>query len=252
MRPIPVSTLLAATLLAAPLSGQITGGLRPAAAQRAGQVTVQTAHLQSLQGRLDGFAAQLPAEERALWDHLLLRAAHAPSPGRREVRVTPVLEIGPGGGCDDPAMEVANRVAIVVQGGRTAGASGIVVQGGRTPRPNPAGAAAIGPKPEDPSTPPRSLSGRIASFSQGLAVEERAALNWLLTRAATEARPGAPGTLPPGPCTPEGGCRPPVGGSPLSVSLRQALGIDALAIGPKPEDPTTPPRATPSRWVLRF
>lgn len=322
MRPIPVSTLLVATLLAAPLSAQIGGALRPAAAQRAGQVTVQAAHLQSLQGRLDGFAAQLPAEERALWDHLLLRAAHAASPGRGEVRVTPVLEIGPGGGCDDPAMEVANRVAIVVQGGRTAGASGIVVQGGRTPagvpgadgpRPDPNATVAIGPKQDDPSRPggtgaeaigpkqddpgaprpgstvsigpkqddpappPQSLGRRLTSFSQGLPTEERAALNWLLTRAATapegrpgtpggrpgtpgglattpnpEGRQGRPGTVPAG-AIPGGRIGTPGGLPPgmTSVSLRQALGIDPLAIGPKQDDPSPPP---PSRqlWILRF
>lgn len=322
MRSSPIPVLLLSTLLAAPLSAQIGGALRP------GQITVEAAHLQSLQGRLNGFAAQLPAEERALWDRVLLRAAAAPGAGG-EVRVTPVLEIGPGGGCDDPAAEAANRVAIIIEGGRTAGASGIVVQGGRTPssgivvqggrtpagvpganaprpdpnaavaigpkqddpsRPGGTGAEAIGPKQDDPTPPPQSLGRRLAAFSQGLPAEERAALNWLLTRAAqgSDARPGTPGGrpgtpggvgdtpapegrpgrpttvpagaipnarvgtpggLPPGPCNPERGCT--VGGSPLNVSLRQALGIDVLAIGPKQDDPAPPPPST-QRWILRF
>jgi hypothetical protein len=36
----------------------------------------------------------------------------------------------------------------------------------------------------------------------------------------------------------------------MCATLRQALGIDALAIGPKPEDPTR--GRTEERWILRF
>lgn len=223
MRSIPTSALLATALLAGPLSAQIPGGLRPAAAARDARVTVEAAHLQSLQGRLNGFAAQLPAEERALWEGVLLRAASTPS-SAGEVRVTPVLEIGPGGGCDDPAMDAARRVALIVQGGRTAGASGIVVQGGRTPsaaggivvqggrtpagvagaeapRPNPAGdgTVAIGPKQDDPSRP-----GGTGAEAIGPKQDD----------------PGAP--------------RP---GS-------------AVSIGPKQDDPAPPPPA--QRWMLRY
>jgi hypothetical protein len=261
--------LLAATLAAA-----------PAAAQN-GTLAVDASHLRSLQTRLHGFVAGLPAEERALWQRVLLRAATAPvAAPASEVRVTPVLQIGPGGGCEDqPGMDdAAGRVALIVQGGRTAGAaSGIVVQGGRTPssrggivvqggrtpsgtprdanapRPNPAGtvaigpkqddpsrpgrtgAVAIGPKQDDPAPPPQSLGRRIAAFSAQLPAEERGALEWLLTRAAApEGRPGTPGGLPPG----------------TTISLRQALGIDPLAIGPKQDDPAPPPPA--QRWILRF
>lgn len=297
MRPMPIAALLVTALLATPLSGQIGGALRPTAA---GQVTVEAAHLESLQGRLSGFAAQLPAEERALWDGLLLRAASAPV-AAGEVRVSPVLQIGPGGGCDGgPGVdEMAGRVSIVVQGGRTASpGAGIVVQGGRTPaaapregivvqggrapsgivvqggrapaggqpavqaggqapRPNPTGdgtaaigpkqddpgaprpqtgAVAIGPKQDDPAPPPQSLGRRIAVFSQQLPAEERGALEWLLTRAAAgpDGSRGTPGGLPPG----------------SGVSLRQALGIDPLAIGPKQDDPAPPPPA--QRWLLRY
>ena len=280
IHPFRLATLLLAATTAA----------APAAAQT-GSVTVEASHLRALQGRLDGFAAGLPAEERALWQDVLLRAAAAPA-ASSEVRVTPVLHIGPGGGCEDqPGMDdAANRVAIVVQGGRTgtpasgivvqggrAGtpASGIVVQGGRTPssrggivvqggrtpqganapRPNPTGTAAIGPKQDDPGAPrprtgavaigpkqddpappPQSLGRRLATFSAQLPAEERGALEWLLTRAAAapQGRPGTPGGLPPG----------------TAVSLRQALGIDALAIGPKQDDPAPPPPA--QRWMLRY
>ncbi|HEV3051225.1 MAG TPA: hypothetical protein VGX50_13005, partial [Longimicrobium sp.] len=123
--PTRLTSLLALLMLATPLAGQVPGGLRTnARAQAPGNgttVIVWPRHLQALQGRLDAFAAQLPAEERALWDGVLLRAAHAPTPAAAEVRVTPVLEIGPGGGCEDhPGMnEAANRVAIIIQGGRT-------------------------------------------------------------------------------------------------------------------------------------
>jgi hypothetical protein len=258
---IPHPALLLAAALAA----------APAAAQN-GAVTVDASSLQSLQTRLTGFAGALPAEERVLWDRLLLRASSAPAPAT-EVRVAPVLHIGPGGGCDGGAGpdDAANRVAIIVEGGRTGSpANGIVVQGGRTPaarggivvqggrtpsgtpaadaprptpaggvairtRPGNAGAVAIGPKQDDPAPPPQSLGRRIAELSAQLPEGERGALEWLLTRAATapEGQPGTPGGLPPG----------------TSVSLRQALGIDPLAIGPKQDDPAPPPPA--QRWILR-
>jgi hypothetical protein len=287
------ATLLLATLLASPLAAQIPGGLRPAPrAQAPGNgniIVVWPRHIQTLQARLDSFAVALPPAERALWANVLLRAAQAPTPAAAEVRVTPVLQIGPGGGCEvgpgggceiGPGGGCApgpddgpNRMAVILQGGRTAGASGIVVQGGRTPRagivvqggrtpagqgadaprPNPAGSGtvAIGPKQDDPAPPPQSLGRRLADFSLRLSAEERGTLDWLLTRAASvpETRPGTPGGLPPGPCNPERGCRAPEGGSP--VSLRQALGIDPLAIGPKQDDPAPPPPST-QRWILRF
>ncbi len=359
----PYTVLLFATLLAPPLAAQIPGGLRPAPrAQAPGNgttVVIWARHLQTLQARLDSFAVALPAEERALWEGVLLRAAHAPTPAASEVRVTPVLEIGPGGGCEDsPGMnEAASRVAIIVQGGRTADVSGIIVQGGRTatpatgiivqggrtatpadgiivqggrtatpadgiiaqggrtpagqgadaPRRNPAGdgvvaigpkqddpgaprpggveaigpkqddpapgpgrvsAVTIGPKQDDPAPPPQSLGRRLADFSLQLSAEERGALDWLLTRAASapegrpgtpgglastpdpEGRPGRPGTVPAG-AMPGGRPGTPGGLPPgVHVSLRQALGIDPLAIGPKQDDPTPPPPA--QRWILRF
>lgn len=274
MRLIPsIPTLLLGTLIAAPLAAQVPNVRVQQRAQPPGNgttVVVWPRTIQSLQARLDSFAAALPAPERALWNDVLLRAALAPTPQAGEVRVTPVLEIGPGGGCEDaPGVdEAGNRVAIIVQGGRTAGASGIivqggrtprtgiVVQGGRTPRPNPAGdgTVAIGPKQDDPAPPPQSLGRRVADLSLGLPAEERGALNWLLTRAgsAPQAGTGAPVGLPPGPCNPERGCRAPADGT-LSVSLRQALGIDRLAIGPKQDDPAPPPpSSTQQRWILRF
>jgi hypothetical protein len=305
MRPIPIRTLLLATLLAAPLAAQVPGGLRAAPrAQAPGNgttVIIWARHIQALQGRLDSFATALPPAERALWNDVLLRAAHAPTPATRsDIRVSPVLEIGPGGGCEvgpgggcevgpgggceigpgggcEPGPDDGpNRVAVILQGGRTAGASGGIiapgggartgraVQGSRpgvrpgdaprptptgdgtvaigpkqddpAPRPGRVGAVAIGPKQDDPAPPPQSLARRIAALAANSPAEEQAALNWLLTRAASapEGRPGTPGGLPPG----------------TTVSLRQALGIEPLAIGPKQDDPRPP---TPEqRWILRY
>jgi hypothetical protein len=236
------ATLLLATLLASPLASQVPASQRTTVrAQAPGNgnvIVVWPRHLQTLQARLDSFAVALPAEERALWNAVLLRAANAPTPAAGEVRVTPVLEIGPGGGCEDqPGMGgAANRVAIIVQGGRTAGASGIVVQGGRTATPatgivvqggrtaspttgivvqggrtsagarpaTPTEAVATNPKLEPvPWLASESLGRRLAELSLRLSPEERGTLNWLLTRAAA-----TDVGLPPGPCNPERGCRP--------------------------------------------
>jgi hypothetical protein len=261
----------------------------PAGAQ-SGPVPVDASHLRSLHLRLEGFAAGLPAEERPLWQDMLLRAATAgPAPGG-EVRVSPVLQIGPGGGCEGQD-QAAGRAAIIIQGGRTGvPGSGIVVQGGRTPaagiivqggrspatgpvqggragdrpgtpaadaprpagtsavaigpkqddpsRPGRGGAVCIGPKQDDPAPPPQALGRRLAALATTLPPEERGAMDWLLTRAALAAEPGRPGTpggLPPG----------------TTVSLRQALGIDVLAIGPKQDDPA-PPAPSRGSWILRY
>jgi hypothetical protein len=260
IRPFRLPALLLAAAMAA----------APSAAQDGG-VAVDASHLRSLQARLDSVASTLPPQERAAWNRLLLRAAGAPA-ASAEVRVTPVLEIGPGGGCDGATDEASNRVAIIIQGGRSP-SSGIIVQGGRTPpregiivqggrtpsregiivqgaapRPNPAGTVAVPPRQEN-APPPQSLARRIAELGARLSPEERGALDWLLTRAAAaEVRPDTQGGLPPGPCGPQARCRPPVGGSPLAVSLRQALGIDALAAGP---GQVAPPSAA-GRWILRY
>jgi hypothetical protein len=273
MHPTRLAALLAPLVAAVPLAAQQPGApatvrMRAQAPGNGNTIVVWPRHVQSLAARLDSFAVALPAAERALWNDVLVRAAHAPTPAAAEVRVAPVLQIGPGGGCEDPPGldDAAGRAAIIVQGGRTAGASGIIVQGGRTarpatgiivqggrtqsdaaagartrvgaqaPRPTPMDAVAIGPKQDDPAPPPQSLGRRLAEFSSRLPAEERGALDWLLTRAATapEGRPGTPGGLPPG----------------TSVALRQALGIDPLAIGPKQDDPAPPPPA--QRWILRF
>jgi hypothetical protein len=253
-------------------------------------MSVDASHLHALQLRLEGFAAGLPAAERPLWQDLLLRAATAGPPAVGDVRVNPVLQIGPGGGCEGQD-QAAGRAAIIIQGGRTGvpgtgivvqggrtPAAGIVVQGGRSPatgpvragraggrpgtpagdaprptgtaavaigpkqddpsRPGRTGAVCIGPKQDDPAPPPQALGSRLAALATTLPPEERGAMDWLLTRAAHAAeagRPGTPGGLPPG----------------TTVSLRQALGIDVLAIGPKQDDPAPPP---PSRgsWILRY
>lgn len=311
------------------LAALLALGLAAAPAAAQAPLALDSLHLRSLQARLDGFASGLTAEERALWNGLLLRAAAAPASGA-EVRVARVLQIGPGGGCDGGTeSDAAGRVAVIVQGGGIAGTGivvqggrtpsateGIVVQGGRTPaapggivvqggrtggrpgapaadaprpggacvvaigpkqddpgRPGSTGAVAIGPKQDDPGRPARagvvaarpgddepgaprpgnaavaigpkqddpappsqSLGRRLTEFWRRLPAEERGALDWLLTRAAAapEGRPGTPGGLPPG----------------MAVSLRQALGIDRLAIGPKQDDPTPPPPSR--RWMLRY
>jgi hypothetical protein len=245
MRLAPFPALLAGTLIAAPLSAQVPTVNAAARAPGNGTtIVVWPRHVQSLQARLDSLAAALPPAERALWDGVLLRAAHAPTPAAAEVRVTPVLQVGPGGGCDaTPGPdEAANRVAIVVQGGRTAGASGIVVQGGRTPA-QPEGIVVQGGRTQASATPAarartgddrptESLGRRLADLSLRLSGEERGVLEWLLTRASATYV-----GLPPGPCNPERGCRAPAGGAPATVSLRQALGIDGR---------------TEERWILRF
>lgn len=270
---------LSALLLAATLAAL------PAAAQA--PVTVDASHLRSLQARLDGFAGGLRAEERALWNRLLLRAASAPA-GGSEVQVLPVLEIGPGGGCDAGMTDGTSRVAIIVQGGRAAApASGIVVQGGRTAqgagivvqggrtaqgtgagarvggRPGAAGVTrptdvvSIGPKQEDPTRPaPDMLARRLTDFAGRLPAEERGALEWLLTRAAAvpEGRPSTGGLASGAGAVARPLGEPGPGGMPegIAVSLRQALGVDALSIGPKQEDPTRgPPTPSATRWTLR-
>jgi hypothetical protein len=192
-----LAALLAPLVVAAPLAAQQPGApatvrMRAQAPGNGNTIVVWPRHVQSLAARLDSFAVALPAAERALWNDVLVRAAHAPTPAAAEVRVAPVLQIGPGGGCEDqPGLDdAAGRAAIIVQGGRTAGASGIIVQGGRTaspatgiivqggrtqseagartrvsaragaqaPRPTPTDAVAIGPKQDDPAPPPPSTS----------------------------------------------------------------------------------------------
>lgn len=261
----PIPALLLAAVLAPPLAAQIPDALRTAPrVQGAGNgstIVIWPRHVQSLQARLDSFAVALPAAERALWNDVLLRAAHSPTPAAADVRVTPVLQIGPGGGCEDtPGMDdAANRAAIIVQGGRMAGAGGIVVQGGRTPRAGiivqggraPGAQGAHAPRPNQNATvdsklqpvpwlTSESLGRRLADLSPRLTSEERGALDWLLTRAAE-------------PSGPDGGLPPRTPGDPRPgerVSLRQALGIDPLAIGPKQDDPA--PRPDAQRWILRF
>jgi hypothetical protein len=255
------ATLLLVTLLASPLAAQIPNVRAAPRAQAPGNgstVVVWPRHLQTLQARLDSFAVALPAEERALWNGVLLRAANAPTPSAAEVRITPVLEIGPGGGCEDqPGMaEAANRVSIIVQGGRTAGASGIVVQGGRTATPA-AGIVVQGGRTQAAASPAAraragddrptaSLGRRLAELSSRLPAEERSVLNWLLTRAAA-----TDVGLPPGPCNPERGCRP-ADGLPSG-----AQGLDGFWWPPLPRALGIDPRATTrgrteERWILRF
>jgi hypothetical protein len=285
-----LAALLAPLILANPLAAQARGDVTdPAAARASGNgstVVVWPRHIQTLQARLDSFAVALPAEERALWNGVLVRAANAPRPAASEIRVTPVLEIGPGGGCEvgpgggcegSPGMtEATNRVAIIVQGGRTAGASGIVVQGGRTATPadgivvqggRPSGGAAPAPtgvrgrpgaqgaevrRPTeavaiDPKLQPvpwLALGRRLAELSSRLPAEERGVLNWLLTRASASDI-----ALPPGPCNPERGCHAPgdsvsSGAQKLDMMWRPML-TAALGI-----EPTR--GRTDQRWVLRF
>jgi hypothetical protein len=72
---------------------------------------------------------------------------------------------------------------------------------------------------------------------------------------SAEGRPATPGGLPAGAASvarPLG--QPGPGGLPegIAVSLRQALGVDALSIGPKQEDPVrAPPTPPATRWTLR-
>ncbi|HEX8391639.1 MAG TPA: hypothetical protein VF665_04700 [Longimicrobium sp.] len=282
LRPALAHAVFAGLMAAAP----------PAAAQTT-PLTLDASTLASLQARLDRFAGGLPAEERALWNGVLLRAASAPA-GGAEVRVLPILQIGPGGGCDGQGVDDRpNRVGIIIQGGRANG-SGIIIQGGRTAstpggrspagvRPGspgdvrrPTDAVSIGPKQEDPVRPaPEMLGRRLTDLSAQLPAPERGALEWLLTRAAQapEGRPATPGGLPPGAAvssapagrsaTPGGrpsaavarpSGQPGPGGLPAgtSVSLRQALGIDAVSIGPKQEDPTRGPPRSVTQWTLRY
>lgn len=219
------AALLALVLTAAPASAQQT-------------VTVEPAHLQALEVRLNRWAATLPAAERAVWDGILRRASAAPVESAG-FRIAPVLQIGPGGGCDSAAMpEDAGRVGIIVQGGREAaeragiiiqgGREGIIVQGGLVP-PRRAGAARTGPAARAhraPSSckvsaasngapPAMALGVRVAALAADLPEAERAAINWLLSRSIAPSE---------------------VLADSQTVSLRQALGIQA-------QQP---------RWVLRY
>jgi hypothetical protein len=291
MRHRPLTALLLATVLAAPQPAQVTRPAPAARAQAPGNgttVVIWARHIQALQARLDSFAVALPAEERALWNGVLVRAANAPTPAAAEVRVTPVLEIGPGGGCEDsPGMDgAANRVAIIVQGGRAAGAEAIVVQGGRVPG-QVNGAAAPGVRPAAPGDVRRptdaapidaklepvpwlataSLGRRLAELSSRLPAEERGVLNWLLTRAAA----GLPGEVANIVVSGRGNYVHAVDaagsqGRPVTADslaqgaqgldgfwwppLPKALGIDPRPIGPRRDDPAPPPPA--GRWIIRY
>ncbi|HEY7771389.1 MAG TPA: hypothetical protein VIB55_24675, partial [Longimicrobium sp.] len=183
----------------------------PSLAQ-SGPMSVDASHLHALQLRLEGFAAGLPAAERPLWQDLLLRAATAGPPAVGDVRVNPVLQIGPGGGCEGQD-QAAGRAAIIIQGGRTGvPGTGIVVQGGRTPA---AGIVVQGGR--SPATGPV-RAGRAGG------------------------RPG----------TPAGDAPRPTGTAAVAIGPKQddpsrPGRTGAVCIGPKQDDPAPPPQALGSR-----
>jgi hypothetical protein len=192
--------------------------------QVAREVTLRAANLASLERTLAAFVGGLTQAERQVWNRVVRNAALAPSENPRAVRVQPIVS-GPG----TPGAATPDRLA------------GIIVQGGRE---------SIGPKQDDPGTPPSNrttldprqdgpttagVARKLQALAAGLPLEERAGIDWLLSRATTGGRrPGTPGGAPP----------------EVRPSLRQALGIDPLAIGPKQDDPRPP--APDARWVLRF
>jgi hypothetical protein len=188
------------------------------------QVSVTGAQIAALDVRLQSFAAGLPTGERRQWNVLLRRAASAPAGNAASIAVHPTL------------YRAAPSNAIIVQGGiRPLPSNHIIVQGGTRPRPAgtaaPTEVAAIGPKQDDPAPPPP-LMDRLRGFSASLGAEDRATLDWLLTRAAAAPVPS-----------------PVLGGN--TPTLAQALGISPLAIGPKQDDPGPPPPPD-ARWTLTF
>ncbi|HET6762197.1 MAG TPA: hypothetical protein VFH27_00960, partial [Longimicrobiaceae bacterium] len=185
------------------------------------QVVVTGAQVAALDARLHRFAETLPVGERRHWNALLRRAAAAPASNPAATTVHATLY-----------RPVPSNHIIVQGGGRPLPSNHIVVQGGTSPRPSgtaaATGAVAIGPKQDDPSPPPP-LMDRLRSFSASLGAEDRATLDWLLTRAGAAPAPS-----------------PVLGGN--TPTLAQALGISPLAIGPKQDDPSPPPPAD-ARWV---
>jgi hypothetical protein len=221
------------------------------------QLTVTSLHLDSASARLHRFAGTLGPAERVLWDGLLRRAASAPTSGR-DVRMVAIRRTGAGGACgiaaligsrsqgDHPAF-VADLVAGVFQAvvdrsiqqmedyqnlvesvsdavddyrGRDVVAAPLhdlpLVRGPPAARRR-ADASGV-------------LARRLSELILEVQEEERAVLEWLLTRAVV-APPARASTEPDrlGP-----------------VSLREALGIERR-IRPRER----PPIARAEAWTLR-
>jgi hypothetical protein len=191
----------------------------------ANEIRLRAATLASLELKLSTFASALTGAERQVWLRLMRNAALAPTEDPRSVPVQPILNRPgtPGGPAPD------HLVGIIAEAGR----EGIGPKQDDPVPPAPSSTVAIGPKQDDPSTP--GVARKLFEFSTQLSAEERGGLDWLLSRASSPGpKPGTPGGTPP----------------ELSPSLRQALGIDPLAIGPKQDDPRPP--APDGLWVLRY
>jgi hypothetical protein len=231
----------------------LASGLAPALlpAQR----TVTSLQLDSASARLDRFAGTLGAAERALWDGLLRRAASAPAPGR-DVRMVAIRRTGAGGACgssalidprpqaDHPAFvadllagvfqavidrsiqqmeayqNLVDGVSDVVENYRTLGATAPVRNDALVPE------SPVGRRPDASGV----LARRLAELILEVREEERAALEWLLTRAVVA--PPARASTKPDPLGP--------------VTLREALGVERRIL-PRGRAPI----ATAEAWTLR-
>jgi hypothetical protein len=220
------------------------------------QRTVTSVHLDSASARLDRFAGTLGPAERALWDGLLRRAASAPVAGR-EVRVVAILRTGARSLCGGPGLIdtrlrvdypafVADLVAGVFQAvidssikqmeeyqnlidGVAEAVENVRSLDVAAPVRNDTlvrASPAQGPRPDAS----RVLARRLAELSFEMREEERASLEWLLTRAVVA--PSARASTVPDPLGP--------------VTLREALGIEPRT---RPRGPA--PITSAESWTLR-
>jgi hypothetical protein len=221
------------------------------------QRTVTSLHLDSASARLHRFAGTLGPAERVLWDGLLRRAASAPASGR-DVRMVAIRRTGAGGACgiagligSGPRVDHPAFVADLVEGVFQAVIDRSIQQmeeyqnlvesvsdavddyRGRDVVAAPlrddalmGGSPAAGRRPDAS----RGLARRLAELILQVQEDERAVLEWLLTRAVVA--PPTRASIKPDPLGP--------------VSLREALGIQPR-IGPRGRAPI----ATAEAWTLR-
>jgi hypothetical protein len=220
------------------------------------QRTLSALQLDSASARLDRFAGTLAPVELALWEELLRRAAAAPAPGR-DVRIVAIRRTGSGGTCgsagvidagrrvDQPAFvsdllagvfqavidrsiqqmeEYQKLIDSVAESVEDFRGSNVAARGDRDEL------VSRYPAAERQPDASRALARRLAELTLVLPDEDRAALEWLLTRAVVA--PPARASAIPDPLGP--------------VSLREALGINTRARRRAPA-----PITAAEVWTLR-